>query len=587
MATHEVRNQPPPLEGYNVFDQDLTLADGVAREGARWAEPQLRALGEQAGSAEAISWGFDANVHPPVLRTHDRFGHRIDVVEYHPSYHRLMSVAVSHGLHSATTATGDVAGSAERAAGSTGGGVHVARAAGFYVWSQVEAGHGCPVSMTYSVLPALAADQALLERWRPRLTSLTYDPSNRPADAKAGSLAGMAMTEKQGGSDVRANTTTALPTPAESATGGGAAYRLTGHKWFCSAPMGDVFLVLAQAPAGLTCFAVPRWTPDGCRNAMFLQRLKDKLGNRSNASAEIELDGAWGERLGPEGRGVATIIEMVTHTRLDCVIGSAAGMRQALAQAAHHCAHRSAFGQRLADHALMRVVLADLAVESEAATLTMLRLARAYDGAGGDTGEASFRRLATAVAKYWTCKRQPVMTAEALECLGGNGFIEESIMPRLFRESPLNGIWEGSGNVICLDVLRAIRRQPESVEAFVAELEQARGGDGRLDASIDRLRSALWAAEGGAGGAGAVAGVDGAGARGGGAVAAVDAEARRLVEAMALTLQGSLLVRFGHPAVADAFCASRLGGDWGRALGTLPHGVDTAAIVERATPKLG
>ncbi len=546
MATHEVRNQPPPLEDYNLFTQDPALAEGVAREGAGWSEDQLHALGARAGSPEAIAWGRDANAHPPTLHTHDRYGNRIDQVEYHPSYHQLMAVAVEQGLHAAPWRA-----EARRS------GTHVARAAGFYLWSQVDAGHGCPISMTYSVLPALRPEPELLARWQPRLTSGTYDPAFRPAEAKAGALAGMAMTEKQGGSDVRANTTVATPAPDD----GG--YRITGHKWFCSAPMGDLFLVLAQAPGGLTCFALPRWMPGGERNQMFLQRLKDKLGNRSNASAEVEFDRAWAARVGEEGRGVATIIEMVNHTRLDCVIGAASGMRQAVAQAAHHGAYRQAFGRRLADQPLMANVLADLAIESEAATTTMLRLASAYDRAGDDEHEARFRRLATAVAKYWLCKRHPALVAEALECLGGNGFIEESMMPRLFRESPLNGIWEGSGNVICLDVLRAMARQPQSVEAFLAELGRAEGADHRLDAAVADLRRHLSQPEDLEGGA------------------------RRLVEKMALVLQGALLVQFAHPAVADAFCASRLAGDWGRAFGTLPPGVDLAAIVSRSTPKLG
>ena len=545
MATHDVTNQPPPLDSYNLFAQDQALAEGTTREGAGWAEDSLRALGEQAGTPEAVAWGNDANTHPPVLRTHDRFGHRIDQVDYHPSYHRLMTVAVEQGLHAAPWQP------EQRRTGA-----HVARAAGFYVWSQVDAGHGCPISMTYSALPALRAEPDLLARWQPRLTSAVYDPSARPAADKAGALAGMAMTEKQGGSDVRANTTTAVA----AAEGG---YRLTGHKWFCSAPMGDLFLVLAQAPGGLTCFALPRWTPDGERNPVFIQRLKDKLGNRSNASAEIELQGAWAERVGDEGRGVATIIEMVNHTRLDCVIGAAAGMRQALAQATHHCAHRFAFGRPLIEQPLMAGVLADLAVESEAATTTMLRLAGAYDRAGEFEHEARFRRLATAVAKYWLCKRHPVLAAEALECLGGNGFVEESMMPRLFRESPLNGIWEGSGNVICLDVLRAMARQPESVEAFFAEVARAEGADRRLDRAVDDLRRQLGRSED------------------------LEAGARRIVEKMALVMQGALLVRYSHPAVADAFCASRLQGDWGRAFGTLPSGLEVGAIVARATPKLG
>jgi putative acyl-CoA dehydrogenase len=549
MGTHVVQNQPPPLADYDVFDADDALVEAVHREGAGWADARLHDLGRLAGSAEAIAWGFDANGYPPVLHTHDRFGHRIDEVRYHPSYHRLVAVAVEHGLHAAPWR-------------DPRPGAHVARAAGFYVWSQVDAGHGCPVSMTYSVLPALRAAPRLVETWEQLLTSTCYDPSVAPARFKSGALAGMAMTEKQGGSDVRANTTTAVP--ARSGAAGDADYRLTGHKWFCSAPMGDLFLVLAQAPDGLSCFAVPRWTPDGERNRVFLQRLKDKLGNRSNASAEIELDGARATLVGPEGRGVATIIQMVNHTRLDCVTGAASGMRQAVAQATHHAAHRHAFGRALVDQPLMTTVLADLCVESEAATALALRLAGAFDRAGrGDEREGAFGRLATAVAKYWVCKRQPALVAEALECLGGNGYVEESILPRLFRESPLNGIWEGSGNVICLDVLRAMARQPASVAAFFDELDAAAGADRRLDAGVAGLRRVLSDPE--------------------------DAEgrARTIVERMALTLQGSLLVRHGHPAVADVYCSSRLSDDWGRTFGTLPTRLDVRSVVERATPKAG
>jgi putative acyl-CoA dehydrogenase len=546
MATHEVLNQPPPLEGYDVFGQDQALVEALHRDGAGWAEDQLHALGALAGSAEVIRWGFEANQYAPELHTHDRFGHRIDQVEYHPSYHKLMAVAVERGLHAAPWSDGRP-------------GAHVARAAGFYVWSQVEAGHGCPISMTYSVVPALRTNPELAAEWEPQLTSPFYDASFQPATAKSGALAGMAMTEKQGGSDVRANTTVAAPVAGASS----GEYLLTGHKWFCSAPMCDVFGVLAQAPGGLSCFALPRWTPDGERNRLYIQRLKDKLGNRSNASSEIELDGAWARLVGEEGRGVSVILDMVNHTRLDCVIGAAAGMRQALAQATHHAAHRRAFGKDLIDQPLMVNVLADLAVESEAATVTMLRLARAYGRAADDGHEAAFRRLATAVVKYWVCKRQPPMVAEAVECLGGNGFIEESILPRLFRESPLNGIWEGSGNVICLDVLRAMARQPESVTAFFDEVGQAAGSDPRLDAAIARAHAEL---------------AD---------TVAIETRARRVVESMALVLQGSLLLRFGHPAVAEAFCSSRLAGEWGRAFGTLPPGVDARAIVERSRPKVG
>jgi putative acyl-CoA dehydrogenase len=547
MATHEVLNQPPPLEGYDVFGQDQVLVEALHREGAGWAEDQLHALGALAGSAEAIGWGFDANRHPPELHTHDRFGNRIDEVEYHPSYHRLMAVAVERGLHAAPWRLARP-------------GAHVARAAGFYVWSQVDAGHGCPVSMTYSVIPALRANAEVAAAWEPQLTSPFYDSSSQPGPTKSGALAGMAMTEKQGGSDVRANTTVARRVAGSA---GGDEYLLTGHKWFCSAPMCDLFLVLAQTPEGLSCFALPRWLPGGDRNRVFIQRLKDKLGNRSNASSEIELEGAWAERVGEEGRGVATIIEMVNHTRLDCIIGAAACMRQALAQATHHAAHRMAFSKDLVDQPLMANVLADLAVESEAATVAMMRLARAYDRAPEDSQEGAFRRLATAVMKYWVCKRQPPMVAEAVECLGGNGFIEESILPRLFRESPLNGIWEGSGNVICLDVLRAMARQPESVTAFFDEVRLASGADSRLDAAIGMAQAGLADTEG------------------------IEARARRIVESMALVLQGSLLIRFGHPAVADTFCASRLADDWGRAFGTLPRGSDSRAIVEHSRPKVG
>jgi putative acyl-CoA dehydrogenase len=542
--THEVLNQPPPLEGYDVFAADAALVEATEREGAGWAVEDLSALGRLAGSPEAIVWGFEANRHTPELRTHDRFGNRVDEVAYHPAYHELMQVSVGHGLAGAPWAV-------DRP------GAHVARAAGFITWQQVDPGHLCPVSMTYSVVPALRHQPDLAGEWEPRLVARAYDPRNVPAREKPGVLAGMGMTEKQGGSDVRANTTRAEPA-------GDGSWLLTGHKWFCSAPMCDVFLMLAQAPQGLSCYLVPRWLSDGERNAGFrLQRLKDKLGNRSNASSEVELDRAVAWPVGEEGRGVRTIIDMVGHTRLDCVLGATSTVRQATAQALHHAAHRSAFGNVLVDQPLMRVVLADLAVESEANTLTALRLARAFDDAArGDDGADAFRRVACAVAKYWVCKRQPTVVGEALECLGGNGYVEESVMPRLFRESPLNGIWEGSGNVICLDVLRALAREPRALDAFLAELDAAAGADRHLDAAVARVRAELGDAEG------------------------IEARARRVVEAMALALQGSLLVRFGHPAVADAFCASRLAGDAGLALGTLPPTVDLGTIVERAQPKI-
>jgi putative acyl-CoA dehydrogenase len=541
--THEVTNQPPPLTGHDVLATDAALIEAVTRYGDAGAATSLTPLGVLAGSEQAQRWGVDANANPPVLRTHDRFGHRIDEVDFHPSWHALLDVAISHGLHAA--AWRDTAPSP-----------HLRRAAGFMIWSQVEAGHGCPISMTYAAVPALRADPALAAEWEPGLTSTSYDAGLRPSGTKAGLLAGMGMTEKQGGSDVRANTTRAVPLAADGE------YALTGHKWFCSAPMCDVFLVLAQAAGGLTCFVVPRVLADGTRNTFRIQRLKDKLGNRSNASAEIELDQTWARRLGDEGRGVATIIEMVSMTRLDCVLGSTALMRGAVAQASHHAAHRSAFGSLLADKVLMRAVLADLAVESEAATALAMRLADSFDaGPSLDSGERDFRRLAVAVGKYWVCKRTPAVVGEALECLGGNGYVEESGLPRLYREAPLNSIWEGSGNVNALDVLRALAREPGTVEAFFAEVSLASGADSRLDAAIDRCRKAV--------------------------VEADEAGARRLVEALALVLQGSLLVRHAPAAVADAFCATRLDGDWGHAFGTLPSGLDTGAIVTRATPRLG
>ena len=535
----EALNQPPPLVDYNLFDADAPLREALEREGAGWAHDWVRELGHLAGTEEAIAWGFQANANPPQLRTHDRFGNRIDEVEFHPAWHRLMEVAIGRGLHALPWR--------EPRAGA-----HAARAAGFYVWSQVEGGHGCPVSMTYAALPALRQQPELAAEWEPLMTALEYDPGLRPHASKHGVLFGMAMTEKQGGSDVRANTTRATPT-------GSGEYRITGQKWFCSAPMCDAFLMLAQAPGGLSCFLLPRVLPDGSRNAFHIQRLKDKLGNRANASSEVELEDATAWMVGEEGKGVRTIIEMVNHTRLDCIIGSASLMRQAVAQATHHAAHRSAFGHLLIDQPLMVNVLADLAIESEAATILMMRLAGALDRAN-DKAEANFRRLALAVSKYWTCKRAIPLVAEALECLGGNGYVEESIMPRLYREAPLNSIWEGSGNVNALDVLRAMSREPESVTAVMTEIEEARGADPRLDRSVVELKKEL---------------SNGAG---------IEAGARRLVERLAITLQGSLLVRHGDPVVADAFCASRLGGDWGHSFGTLPLGLELASIVQRHRP---
>ncbi|WP_158879463.1 acyl-CoA dehydrogenase family protein [Amycolatopsis anabasis] len=536
-ATHEVTNQVPPLVDYDVA-QDPALLDGLRREGAEWAEPEIRELGALAGSERVQTWGRQANDNPPVLHTHDRYGHRVDEVEFHPAWHELMTLGLRHGLHAAPWRQ-------DRA------GAHVARAAKMYLWGQAEPGHLCPISMTYAAVPALRHAPELAAKYEPLLASEHYDFGLREPGTKRGVLAGMSMTEKQGGSDVRANTTRAVPAPDGT-------YRITGHKWFTSAPMCDMFLTLAQAPGGLSCFLLPRVLPDGTRNRLHLQRLKDKLGNKSNASSEIEYDEAVGWLVGAEGRGVPTIIEMVNMTRLDCAIGSATSMRFGVVQAAHHARHRQAFGAHLADQPLMANVLADLAVEAEAATTVAMRLAGATDRAvNGDENEAAFRRLGLAVTKYWVCKRAPVHAAEALECLGGNGYVEESGMPRLYREAPLMSIWEGSGNVAALDALRAMAKQPESVEAFFTEVGQAHGADQRLDDAIAHLGKEL-------------SNLDD-----------IQYRARRLVETMALVLQGSLLVRHGHPAVADAFCASRFGGDWGIAFGTLPSGVDTAAIVER------
>lgn len=544
--THEVTNQSAPLQDYNLFDSDGPLVDALRREGGAAYEARARAFGAVCGEERVIELGRLANENPPKLRTHDRFGHRIDEVEFHPSYHELMKLGVETGI-------------ANLAWLDPGPGGYVGRAALGYMFGQVEAGVGCPLTMTFAAVPALRRQPNVAAEWVPRVLSNEYDPRMIPAAQKRGATIGMAMTEKQGGSDVRANTTRAT---AIGAGGPGGEYLLTGHKWFCSAPMCDAFLTLAQTEKGLSCFLVPRFRPDGSRNNFFIQRLKDKLGNKSNASSEIEYRDTWCRMVGEDGRGVPTIIEMVVHTRLDCVGGSAALMRQALAQAIHHANHRRAFGKLLIDQPLMRNTLADLALEMEAATALMMRLARAYDEAGSDPREAAFSRLATAVGKYWVCKRCPSMIYESLECLGGAGYVEEGIMPRLFRESPLNSVWEGSGNVICLDVLRAMGREPAAAQAFVAELELARGADRRLDAEMDAIKSEL------------MRGQD------------LEIRARALVERMALALQASLLARSGPDFVASAFLDSRIGGNWGRAFGTLAPGADFMKIIERSAPKI-
>ncbi|MFB7587572.1 acyl-CoA dehydrogenase family protein [Streptomyces sp. NPDC056169] len=544
-STHTVTNQAPPLVGYDVFTHDRTLAEAVERHVApevlAEAREELSLLGRATGSEQVREWGELANTYPPRLRTHDRYGHRIDEVDFHPAWHRLLGRSVGAGLTDAW--------------GRPGG--HVRRAAGLLVVSQAEAGHVCPLSMTHASVPALRAEPELAAVWEPAATSHVYERELRPVAEKAGALLGMALTEKQGGSDVRANTTEARPLAADGE------YVLTGHKWFCSAPMSDAFLVLAQAPAGLTCFLLPRVLPDGSRNAFAIQRLKDKLGNRSNASAEVEFDGTtWARRVGEEGRGVRAVIGMVAATRLDCVVGSAALMRQAVAQAVHHCAYREAFGGVLIEKPLMRNVLADLALESEAATVLAMRLAAAYDAVDADAPgaerERALLRITVPVAKYWVTKRCTPVVAEALECLGGNGYVEESGLPRLLRESPLNSVWEGSGNVQALDVLRALRTEPAAFDAFLREVGAARGADHRLDRAIRDLLVELADLEG------------------------VEARARRLVERMALVLQAALLVRWAPPEVADAFCASRLGGDGGSTFGTLAHTLDLRAVVERA-----
>jgi putative acyl-CoA dehydrogenase len=549
-ATHVVANQVPQLEDRNLFDDNVALVEALAREGGGWAHERAREVGAAWGAAP-IRWGFEANEHPPRLKTFDRYGHRIDEVEFHRAWHDLMGLAVSHELHSLPwTCDPDPARPA-----------HVARTAMYLTAAQAEGGFACPITMTFAAIPALRAAPDVAAQWEPRLTATSYDPGLRAPGEKRSALCGMAMTEKQGGSDVRANTTVARPLP-----GAPGEYELTGHKWFCSAPMCDLFLVLAQAPEGISCFALPRILPDGTRNAFHLQRLKDKLGNRSNASGEIELHGAWAQLVGAPGRGVPTIIEMVGHTRLDCVIGTAAGMRWGVANATWHAAHRSAFGKRLADQPLMRNVLADLCIESEAATALAMRLARAYDEAEHDEHARHLKRLATAVAKYWVCKRGPGHAFEALECLGGNGYVEESGMPRLYREMPLSSIWEGSGDVMALDVLRALSRGAAGegiLPAFLEELDAAAGADARLDAFGAALRDEFADR------------------------AAIELRARRIVERMALALQGALLVRFAPAPVADAFCASRLAGDAGLQYVTLPPGADVQAIVARHTPQPG
>ncbi len=544
MSTHDVTNQVPLLAGHNLLTADRALSEAVDRWARPQDRPELEALGALGGTVEAQEHGRLADVNPPVLRTHDARGNRIDEVEFHPSWHWLMTQAVGHGL------------TAEPWTAPAHSGAHLRRAAGFLLWSRVEAGHGCPVSMTYAAGSALRRDAELSDRWLPKLASRHYDFGIRPVTDKVGAIAGMGMTEKQGGSDVRTNTTRAVGAPGGPLPGD--TYRLTGHKWFFSAPMSDVFLVLAQAPGGITCFVVPRALDDGTRNVLALQRLKDKLGNHSNASSEVEFDGTWGSRLGDEGRGVRTIIDMVGATRLDTILGSTATMREALARAVHHVRHRTAFGALLIDQPLMRNVIADLALEVEAATVLAMRLAHAYD-----TGESDLSRLGVALGKFWVCKRTPPMVAEALECLGGNGYVEENGLARLYREAPLNSIWEGSGNVNALDVIRAVTREPASLEALTKELHVVRGRSRDLDDFTD---SALEQAR------------------------SLDAEspeaafvARRVVESLALALQAALLIEHSPGPVAVAFVASRIAGRRGHTFGSLSVDLAaaSAAVIDR------
>ncbi|MBL4846169.1 MAG: acyl-CoA dehydrogenase family protein [Planctomycetes bacterium] len=537
-VTHEVTNQVPPLADHDALACDPALGSALERYGAGWAHEAVTAAGLDAGSQRLAALGEEANRNPPRLVTYSRTGEREDRVDFHPAYHELMANQIRHGAHNLTwTEEGRP-------------GASVARGAIFYLLTQPEQGVSCPISMTHAVVPSLRNEPELAAEWWPRIASREYDPSFQPANQKTGATLGMAMTEKQGGSDVRANST-----QAESI--GEGAYLLRGHKWFCSAPMCDAFLTLAQAPGGLTCFLVPRWRPDGTKNNFFIQRLKDKLGNRSNASSEIEYDQTWAQRIGGEGRGVPTIIEMVHSTRVDVTLGSAGIMRTALVQALHHTRHRSAFGKRLIEQPLMRNVLADLALESEAATVLAFRVAAA--AGSKDPAEQAFGRVATAVAKYWNAKRVIRMVSESLECFGGNGYVEDTPLARLYREAPLGSIWEGSGNVQCLDVLRAARRNPDAVEAFLAELESTRGQNPLLDTSLDDLTRELNDVED------------------------MELRARDIVERMATALQASLLVRHAPSAVSDAFCAGRLGRH-GHEFGTLPRGLDLDAILTRVFP---
>lgn len=547
--THEVTNQPPPLADYNAFDSDTALQQALQREGGGWGVQRCQAFGAWAGG-EMLELGFQANENPPQPKLFDRYGHRLDEVTFHPAYHRIMAESIKHELHALPW-------------NHPQPGAHVVRSALGYMNSQFESGHSCPITMTYAAIPALRHQPDVAKRWEPLICATDYDPRCLPVQQKTGATIGMGMTEKQGGSDVRANTTQAY---CIGSPGAGGDYELVGHKWFFSAPMCDAWLVLANTDNGMCCFLVPKWRPDGSRNPIrnqvHIQRLKDKLGDKSNASSEVEFRGAYGQMIGPEGRGVPTILDMVMHTRLDCMTGSAGIVRQAVAQAVHHAAYRKAFGKKLIEQPLMQNVLADLALESEAMLALMMRASRAVDASHhGDTQEKLFARIVTGVGKYWICKRAPSAINEAQECLGGAGYVEESILPRLYRQAPLNSIWEGSGNIQCLDVLRAMSREPETVEVFMAELWAAKGSSNAYDAHLSRLQKQLANRDD------------------------MEVRARRIVEDMALALQASVLIQAGENAVSDAFCSARLDGA-GLAFGTLPTGINFDALIKRAQPRL-
>ena len=542
--THTVTNQPEPLADYDAFATDPALQEALVREGGGWAGAAVAAFGPIAGG-ELLQLGFVANENLPKFKPFDRRGQRIDEVEFHPSYHRIMQLGIEHGIPNFDYRNAETTGAV------------VARAALAYLHMQPEQGNNCPLTMTHAAVPALRHQPSLAREWEPRIIAPHYDGRAIPAGEKAGNTIGMGMTEKQGGTDVRSNTTRA--TPVVSA-GAGEAYELVGHKFFFSAPMCDAFLVLAQAREGLSCFLLPRFLPDGTRNALRIERLKDKQGDRSNASSEVEFTGAIGWLIGDEGRGVANILEMVALTRQDCLLGSAGIMRQALVQALHHCRQRRVFGKFLVEQPLMRNVLADLALESEAAMVLAMRVARAIDASPRDAQEAAFARIGTAIGKYYVCKRCPPMVTEAQECLGGPGYIEESIMPRLYRQAPVNSIWEGSGNVQCLDLLRALRREPLTRDALFAEFSAVSGASAILDAEVVRIGQSLEDID------------------------TLELRSRRVIERIAMALQAVQLVRSGCHEVADAFIASRLGDEQGQCFGTLRADTPFERILERAFP---